>query len=149
MPNASVCMCYKWTNEEVKPTGPRFVTFVSMSVRRSSAPCTSSSMFWPHTRPMWFSSFRRSTQSLMFFSSFPSRLQVNKCCNHNHIKTNLSEEQNKELSVSQQKHHEVVRPPLCTETSPASCSWRLRTATSALQNHKAKLGVGSFLWINQ
>lgn len=62
--------------------GGCYLTLVSMSVSSRLVPLTSSSMFWPHTRPIWSSRFRRSTQSAMFLKSFPSRSQVNKCWKH-------------------------------------------------------------------
>lgn len=65
-------------------------TLVSMSVSSSLGPFTSSSMLWPHTRPISSSSSSRSTQSATLLNSIPSSSQVNMCCSREAWKHNIN-----------------------------------------------------------
>lgn len=77
--NILCCELFRDNLWESTPVGLVLFTLVSVSLSSRLTPRTSSSMFWPHTRPIPSSSFRRSTQSATLLNSFPSRSQVNKC----------------------------------------------------------------------
>ena len=114
------------------------LTLVSMSVSSSAGPRTSISMRWPHTRPIWSSSFSRSTQSAMLFNSFPSRSQVNKCCGRDKMKHQTWRDLERVILIEVMWQ---MIPPLCTEICPSCCLLTLHTPASALLKNKPELRI--------